>query len=148
MNPQSNQTPGLRLPQPSFDLGQAPAAQPAEAFRAPAAPMSVPVSPAPAMQAPQAPVPAGAIPVAPATQAAPVVAQSQAVPGMPVAPMQDVSAAQGDDESAVDQEWITKAKEMVERTHSDPYLQSNELSKIKAQYIKVRYNKDIKIVED
>jgi hypothetical protein len=64
------------------------------------------------------------------------------------APAPDMAAVQADDDSAVDQEWITKARDIVSKTHSDPYLQSREISKIKAQYIKVRYNKDIKTVEE
>lgn len=68
-----------------------------------------------------------------------------AAPGMP---LQSVGQ---DDESAhdstLDNEWVNKAKEVVERTHTDPYIQSRELGKIKVQYIKARYNKDIKISE-
>jgi hypothetical protein len=48
----------------------------------------------------------------------------------------------------LDAEWVNKAKEIVERTHTDPYLQSKELSRIKAQYIKARYSKDIKVSEE
>jgi hypothetical protein len=56
---------------------------------------------------------------------------------------------QGDDaDTPFDEEWAAKAKEIVNHTHTDPYLQSKELSKLKAQYIKARYNKDIKISED
>src|SRR5258708_40197568 len=45
----------------------------------------------------------------------------------------------------IDQEWVDRAMEIVERTNTDPYLQSREISKIKAQYIKARYSKEIKI---
>jgi hypothetical protein len=132
MNPQQDQTPGLRLPQPSFDVGQAPVA---------AAPMQY--QPQQGMAAPQA---------APATQQ-PLAGTPGGSPytGLPpVAPVADMSAAsvQPEDETALDQEWVTKAREIVLRTHSDPYMQSQELSKIKAQYIKVRYNKDIKTAEE
>jgi len=147
MNPQSNQAPGLRLPQPSFDLGQAPMTQPAEAFHAPevtGAPVSVEAAPTQPGVMPMATSPA--MPVAPVQQAQP---QQQPIPQLMPSPAQDATAvAQSEDESAVDQEWIAKAREIVEKTHADPYLLSSELSKIKAQYIKVRYNKDIKIVED
>lgn len=139
MNPQSDQTPGLRLPQPSFNLGQAPVAHSPETFQVPesnASPVIMPVPTTPTTMA-----------TAPIQQ--PAVAQAAQPPAIPL-PTQDVStvSAQGDDENAVDQEWIAKARQIVARTHADPYLQSNELSKIKAQYIKVRYGKDIKIVED
>jgi hypothetical protein len=140
MNPQANQTPGLGLPQPSFETGQAPVSGVPEAF-GPAAPavqrfeaMSLPSQPAPA-------APAAA--VQPMPQATPLPAALMTDPVQSVA-----AAAQADDDSALDEEWVNKAREIVERTHNDPYLQSREISKIKAQYIKVRYNKDIKSSDD
>jgi hypothetical protein len=49
-----------------------------------------------------------------------------------------------DVDTAFDEEWVNKAREVVARTREDPYLQSQTLGKLKAQYIKARYNKDIK----
>lgn len=49
---------------------------------------------------------------------------------------------------SLDQEWVNKAKDIVERTQGDPFTQANELSKVKAGYLKARYNKDIKNGED
>ena len=49
---------------------------------------------------------------------------------------------------AVDREWIDRAEEIIERAHADPYLASKELSRLKAQYVKARYNKEIKTVDD
>lgn len=101
-----------------------------------------PTSGMPAM-APQPQVqPTGAISVPPAD------VPRQPFAGAPATAAQDVAAVQADDDSAVDQEWIAKARDIVSKTHADPYLQSKEISKIKAQYIKVRYNKDIKTVEE
>ncbi len=61
-------------------------------------------------------------------------------------------SGQGDvsDELAesIDQEWVNKAKDIVERTKNDPFTQVNELSKIKAGYLKARYNKEYKAGED
>ncbi len=48
------------------------------------------------------------------------------------------------DADLIEKEWVLKAKEIVARTHGDPYVQNNEINKIKADYIKKRYNKDIK----
>lgn len=48
----------------------------------------------------------------------------------------------------LDQEWVYKAKAIVEKTKGDPYTESIELSKIKADYLKTRYNKYIKTSED
>jgi hypothetical protein len=48
----------------------------------------------------------------------------------------------------LDQEWVNKAKEVVERTKNDPFTLTKELSKVKAEYLKTRYNKEIKADEN
>lgn len=50
-----------------------------------------------------------------------------------------------DDVDLIEREWVHKAKEIVEQTQGDPYAQNKEISKVKADYIKKRYNKDVKI---
>ena len=57
-------------------------------------------------------------------------------------------AASKDDTDKIDEEWVRKAKAIVEQTKSDPYLESNEISKAKADYLRLRFNKHIKIAED
>jgi hypothetical protein len=57
----------------------------------------------------------------------------------------DAAAANSDD---LDQEWVDRAKAIVDRTKDDPFLESRELNKVKADYLKRRYNKDIKVSED
>ena len=56
----------------------------------------------------------------------------------------------GDDDSAddLDVEWINKAKHIVEQTKADPYTQSREIGKVKADYLRIRYNKHIKVSQD
>jgi hypothetical protein len=141
MNPQSDQTPGLRLPQPSFDVGQAsapsaalPLQQPTQQF---GQGMPLPSQASPVSSPQSAPVAPAAVQIPP-QQSNPLAATAT--------PVQE--SAQVDDESSLDKEWVAKAREVVERTHGDPYLEANELSRVKAQYIKVRYNKDIKVDED
>jgi hypothetical protein len=51
---------------------------------------------------------------------------------------------QRDDAKSLDSEWVDKAKEIVEKTHNDPYVQSREIGKVRCQYLKAQYNKDIK----
>jgi hypothetical protein len=70
------------------------------------------------------------------------------------APTQGIST-QGDDPQQsdnrtndLDQEWVNKAKDIVEKTKGDPFMQSRELSKVKAEYLKSRYNKHISLGED
>lgn len=50
-----------------------------------------------------------------------------------------------DDADLIEQEWVDKAKEIVARTKDDPYQQNKEISRVKADYLKKRYNKDLKI---
>ena len=100
---------------------------------------------------------AGFPPIAPAAEAMPTGAVSvpqAAAPGPAVTPAAEPSVANGaeqladEDSGVLDQEWVEKLKEIVARTHADPYAQSQEVSRLKAQYIKARYNKDIKTVEE
>jgi len=53
-----------------------------------------------------------------------------------------------DDDDLIEKEWVVTAKEIVARTAHDPHLQNREISKMKADYMKKRYNKNIKLVED
>ena len=48
-----------------------------------------------------------------------------------------------EDADLIEKEWVQKAKYIVAQTHGDPYRQNKEINKIKADYIKKRYNKDI-----
>lgn len=43
----------------------------------------------------------------------------------------------------LDQEWVNKAKDIVEQTKSDPFTQSNELHRVRVGYMKVRFNKEL-----
>lgn len=73
--------------------------------------------------------------------------------GMPL-PSQQVSGRipslnlPADDVDLIEKEWVEKAKEVVGATRGDPHAQNNEMNKIKADYIKKRYNKDIKLNEE
>ncbi|HUS25728.1 MAG TPA: hypothetical protein VMY99_00040 [Nevskiaceae bacterium] len=53
-----------------------------------------------------------------------------------------------DNDDAIDEEWVNKAKHIVELTRTDPYVQSNEISKVKAEFLKTRFNKTVKVVEE
>jgi len=63
---------------------------------------------------------------------------------------QSGAAASADDLSAdaLDEQWVNKAKAIVEQTKADPYVESRELNKAKADYLRIRYNKQIKVSED
>jgi len=53
-----------------------------------------------------------------------------------------------DDNDLIEKEWVLKAKEIVARTRHDPYQQNKQVESFKADYMKKRYNKDIKLTED
>lgn len=55
----------------------------------------------------------------------------------------DLPAAQ--DTDLIEKEWVHKAKAIVEQTKEDPYKQSEALTMFKADYMKKRYNKTIKL---
>ncbi|CAN5659357.1 hypothetical protein BH23PAT2_BH23PAT2_07080 [soil metagenome] len=53
-----------------------------------------------------------------------------------------------DDVDLIEKEWVHKAKEIVDRTKEDPYLQNKEIGRLRADYMKKRYDKDIKLQKD
>lgn len=75
--------------------------------------------------------------------AAPVL---QHAPIAPIAPVTGIPVS-ADDVDLIEKEWVEKAKEIVDRTQGDPYAQSKQLSQMKAEYIKKRYNRDLKVSE-
>jgi len=84
------------------------------------------------------------IPRAVLAQQAP--SQSQLPTDQPVADLGAPIIA--DDNDLIEKEWVLKAKEIVARTRHDPYQQNKEVERIKADYMKKRYNKDIRVTED
>lgn len=49
-------------------------------------------------------------------------------------------------ETAVDQRWADTAKKAISSHAQDPFTQSQEIAKIKAQYIKERFGWEMKTV--
>lgn len=69
-------------------------------------------------------------------------------PASPVTVQSDDSSGNpqiADDVDLIEKEWVDKAKELVNRTKDDPRQQNIELGKIKADYIKKRFNKQLKL---
>lgn len=56
--------------------------------------------------------------------------------------------AEAEDSDLIEKEWVERAKQIVMHTREDPYEQQRALSQMKADYLKKRYNKDIKISDD
>ncbi|HEY5442523.1 MAG TPA: hypothetical protein VIJ68_03225 [Candidatus Saccharimonadales bacterium] len=96
----------------------------------------------------RAPAPLGApstaVPAAPAaTIPLPTPAPVSAVSGVSAA--SQAAALAADDGDLIEKEWVVKAKQIVERTRDDPYKQSEDLTLFKADYMKKRYGKTIKV---
>jgi hypothetical protein len=53
-----------------------------------------------------------------------------------------------DDVDVIEKEWVDKAKQIVAATSTDPYKQNNSVSALKADYMKKRYGKDVKLPTD
>lgn len=115
---------------------------------------------APVEQAPAAPTPetmsqsGDAASQGPAMVLPPPVLKPIPVP-QPAAPQptSDPSTVQGtpiaaDDVDVIEKEWVDKAKEIVDKTSGDPHRQNKEVSVLKADYMKKRYNKDIKLEDN
>lgn len=69
---------------------------------------------------------------------------SQTPPPIPPVITQSTVPGESIDEDALDIEWVNKAKEIVEQTHTDPYAESVALSKARADYLHQRYAKQLK----
>jgi len=52
-----------------------------------------------------------------------------------------------DDVDIIEKEWVDKAKKIVEKTKDDPHRQTAEVSILRADYLKKRYGKEVKLSE-
>jgi len=140
MDPSSKPASGIELP-PS-ELGPLPsAANSGEMPLGPLekAPANVEKAPLPRQPAAAAP-PISTIPL-PMPQPASVVP----APAAGVAVVPPAAPPIEDDGDLIEKAWVDKAKQIVERTRDDPHKQSEELTVFKADYMKKRYGKTIKI---
>lgn len=48
-----------------------------------------------------------------------------------------------DDSDLIEKEWVVRAKQIVSSTHDDPYQQNRSIMRLRADYLKKRYNKDL-----
>lgn len=53
-----------------------------------------------------------------------------------------------EDVDVIEKEWVNRAKKIVDSTKDNPAKQSRELSVFKAEYMKKRFNKELKIKEE
>ncbi len=62
-------------------------------------------------------------------------------------PPADAAHNVADNPDHIEREWIDKVKNVVASTRDDPHLQKDQMSKVKAEYIRKRFNKQIKTDE-
>ncbi len=91
----------------------------------------------------------------PASQTTPTIANPVSSLAKPTAPAvnstsvsDNTNPAIADDKDLIEKEWVEKAKRIVETTKADPYKQTKEINHFKADYLKKRYNKELKVAED
>lgn len=70
-------------------------------------------------------------------------AQADAAQYAPAA-MPSSTPVSAEDIDLIEKEWVEKAKQIVHSTQGDPHAQSQRLSEMKADYIKKRYNREVK----
>ena len=84
-----------------------------------------------------------------------------AAPVLPAAPLTDQQVQAAADDAAgaphqisddharegdiIEKVWINKAKAIIAQTQDDPFIQKNEMSRVKADYIQKRFNKTIPV---
>jgi hypothetical protein len=133
MNPRNEIQPSLELPQPAKGPEQDDSAKieaPVSSVESSAAELHI-----------QAPPPI-------ATPDPAQFAQSAQSGLSQVQPAAAPSVASADDVDLIEKEWVTRAKEIVDKTKNDPYIQNKEVNKVKAEYIGKRWHKEIKQADD
>lgn len=59
-----------------------------------------------------------------------------------------LTATQPQDEASLDREYVNKAKLIIEQTKNDPFVRTNEIGKVKAEFLKRKYGKEIRQSEE
>lgn len=56
--------------------------------------------------------------------------------------------ATASDDDVIEKEWVNKSKKIIAATKGDPHLKEKEVSKLQADYMLKRYNKQVKVPDD
>jgi hypothetical protein len=90
------------------------------------------------------PAPKGSLPIS--APLAVVVAQTP-VARLPLSPTQQIATDDShiiaDDVDVIEKEWVSRAKKIATMTSNDPFIETQEIGKLKAAYMKKRFNKDV-----
>jgi hypothetical protein len=159
MSAQFDSTPGLHLPQPSLGEAQTPARpmvqMPPQTLQPSFVTPQTPQQPIQGYQAQAFGQPISQSHVAnesqpmvsPVAQALPM-EQLQQQPELQTAAQPTAQPVVTDNEKdgdALDEEWITKTKALIEQYKNDPHALSNALSALKADYLKMRHGVIVKV---
>jgi len=131
MDPNNHEQSGLRLPEPLTGTETMPTTRPEKVLSVSPEVLLGQPQPPPSINKPVFPMP-------------PTTTNGQAVSQL-VTTKQITTPSWAGDTDLIEKEWVIKAKAIVERTKDDPYQQKSEISRFKADYLKKRYNKDIKV---
>jgi len=77
--------------------------------------------------------------------------QQQAIPiPLPQQPQPQANpiVQQAPSEVEMDKAWVDRAVVLLDKTREDPFLQSQEIARLKAQYMQSRFEKEIKIAQE
>lgn len=143
------------VPTPGFDLPpvQVPEAspQPPKAAELPAQQMTEKQNieqPAMASSMAPPPTPAGLLPQIDPITMQPVQATPPTAAVSSTAASTSVDDLEAADSDLIEKAWVSKAKAIVERTREDPYQQNKQITKVKSEYIKKRYNQELKVSDE
>ena len=53
-----------------------------------------------------------------------------------------------DDSDVIEKEWVDRAKKIIAATANDPFVEARELSKLKANYMSKRFNKELPLAKE
>lgn len=76
--------------------------------------------------------------------------QQQPVPqaaSQPSNPQHLITPTEANDKDVIEREWVDAVKKVVRDDNNDPYILAKALTTLKVQYMKQRYNEDIKTSE-
>lgn len=89
--------------------------------------------------------PVSSAPVDPATLAG---TTPDPIPAVRASTPTAVTPDMADDIDLIEKEWVDKAKAIVEHTREDPHQQNKQLNEFKADYMKKRYGKELRLTDE
>lgn len=130
---------------PSFEI-------PRTAEKAPNSSSSIETAPETDVERTREILPAPVAHVDNASPLAPALGQNTATATLPTTQVSalttDDAHIVADDTDVIEKEWVDRAKKIISLTSNDPYVEAKEMSKLKATYMKKRFNKDMPLATE